>query len=63
MNEGEKMNVAQLEYLKKFCEGRGIDQETALQYEVVKLVLKQLESSKTPEVTKVTEQNISMNCS
>lgn len=57
------MNVAQLEYLKKFCEGRGIDQETALQYEVVKLVLKQLESSKTPEVTKVTEQNISMNCS
>jgi len=57
------MNLAQIEYLKKFCEGRGIDQDTALQYEVVKLVLKQLENSKSPEVSKVTEQNISCNCS
>jgi len=57
------MNLAQQEYLKKFCEGRGIDQETALQFEMVKGVMKQLENSKSPEVKISTESNVSCNCS
>ena len=57
------MNLAQQDYLKRFCEARGIDQETALQYEMVKGVMKQLENSKSPEAKFSTESNVSCNCS
>lgn len=57
------MNVAQQEYLEKFCQNRNIDFETALQYAVVKSVMKQLENSKSPEVKVATESNLSCNCS
>lgn len=57
------MNLAQQEYLEKFCQNREIDQETALQFAVVKGIMKQLENSKSPEVKISTESNLSCNCS
>ncbi len=42
------MNQAQEEYLERFCEHKDISKEQAMEYAVVKEVLKQLEHYKPP---------------
>ena len=57
------MNSAQETYLKNFCETRGVDEETALQYAVVKEVMKALEKKTSDAGAHSVNIPMSANCS